>query len=137
MPWRERKEPTALTSAVSGWRRTRVDSTLTGPPGIGKTRLAQELARLLETEFDDGACFVALAPIRDPALLAPTIAQMLGLKLPGEQAALDLLKPYLANRSLLLVLDNFEQIVAAGLAIMGVIGMLFKDKAGGGDSEVK
>jgi predicted ATPase/DNA-binding SARP family transcriptional activator len=87
--------------------------TLTGPPGIGKTRLALELARQLQGDFDDGVCFVALAPIRDPALLAPTIAQALGLKVAGEQPALDLLKRYLADKSLLLLLDNFEQIVAA------------------------
>ena len=53
--------------------------TLTGPPGIGKTRLASEVAGRLLDGFDDGVFFVALAPINDPDLVAPTIALVLGL----------------------------------------------------------
>src|SRR5439155_19229862 len=87
--------------------------TLTGPPGIGKTRLALGIARALQGDFDDGVCFVALAPIRDPALVAPAIAQALGLKANDEQPAVDLLKSYLSDKSLLLLLDNFEQVIAA------------------------
>jgi predicted ATPase/DNA-binding SARP family transcriptional activator len=87
--------------------------TLTGPPGIGKTRLALEIARALQGDFDDGICLVALAPIRDPTLVAPAIVQALGLKPNDEQSAVDLLKSYLSDKALLLVLDNFEQVIAA------------------------
>jgi predicted ATPase/DNA-binding SARP family transcriptional activator len=87
--------------------------TLTGPPGIGKTRLAVEIARTLQHDFEDGICLVALAPIRDPALVAPAIMTALGIKANGEQPGIDLLKGYLADKSLLLLLDNFEQVIAA------------------------
>src|SRR5262249_1583311 len=91
--------------------------TLTGPPGIGKTRLALEVARVLEADFDDGVCFVGLSPIRHPALVRPAIAQALGLKATAEQPGITLLKSYLADRSLLLLLDNFEQVVAAARVV--------------------
>jgi predicted ATPase/DNA-binding SARP family transcriptional activator len=87
--------------------------TLTGPPGIGKTRLALEIARQLQGDFEDGVCLVALAPIRDPLLVAPAILQALGIKANGEQPAIDLLKSYLSDKALLLLLDNFEQVIAA------------------------
>jgi predicted ATPase/DNA-binding SARP family transcriptional activator len=87
--------------------------TLTGPPGIGKTRMVLEIARALQGDFDDGVCLVALAPIRDPTLVAPAIVQALSLKPNGEQPAVDLLKSYLSDKALLLVLDNFEQVIAA------------------------
>ncbi len=91
--------------------------TLTGPPGIGKTRLAQEIARTLHDDFEDGVGLVALAPIRDPALVAPAIVQALGLKANGEHSALELLKSYLSDKSLLLLLDNFEQVIAAASVV--------------------
>jgi predicted ATPase/DNA-binding SARP family transcriptional activator len=95
--------------------------TLTGPPGIGKTRLALEIARALQGDFDDGVCLVALAPIRDPALVAPAIVQALGLKANGEQPAVDLLKSYLSDKSLLLLLDNFEQVIAAAPVVVDLL----------------
>jgi len=95
--------------------------TLTGPPGIGKTRLALEIARALQGDFDDGVCLVTLAPIRDPALVAPAIVQALGLKANGEQPAIDLLKSYLSDKSLLLLLDNFEQVIAAAPVVADLL----------------
>ncbi len=87
--------------------------TLTGPGGVGKTRLALQVAADLLDDFPDGACFVPLAPISDPDLVPSTIAQMLGLKEPGDQSLLDLLKASLQDKRLLLLLDNFEQVLAA------------------------
>lgn len=87
--------------------------TLTGPGGCGKTRLALQLAIGLQESFEEGACFVALAPIRDPQLVASTIAQALGVQeIPG-RSILDTLKDFLRGRHLLLLLDNFEQVISA------------------------
>jgi AAA ATPase domain len=69
--------------------------TLTGPGGIGKTRLALKVAAQLSGLFPDGVYFVNLAPIRDPALVVPTIAQPLDVKETAEQPLLDLLKAFL------------------------------------------
>jgi predicted ATPase/DNA-binding CsgD family transcriptional regulator/tRNA A-37 threonylcarbamoyl transferase component Bud32 len=80
--------------------------TLTGPGGIGKTRLGLYVATEMLDDFVDGVCFVPLAPISDPALVVSTIAQTLGLKL-------DLLKASLQGKRLLLLLDNFEQVTMA------------------------
>ncbi len=93
--------------------------TLTGPGGIGKTRLAVEAAtRLLETgQFPDGVFFVALAPLGDPAWVAERTAQALGLAKTGQQPIADTLKHYLRERRLLLVLDNFEHLLAAAALI--------------------
>ena len=54
--------------------------TLTGPGGVGKTRLALEVAREVGAEFQDGVCFVSLAALREPELVLPTIAQALGIE---------------------------------------------------------
>jgi predicted ATPase/DNA-binding CsgD family transcriptional regulator len=86
--------------------------TLTGPGGVGKTRLGLQAATGLLDEFAGSICFVPLAPISDPDLLAPTIARVLGLKETGDQPLLDLLKGSLRDKRLLL-LDNFEQVLAA------------------------
>ncbi len=87
--------------------------TLTGPGGIGKTRLALQVAANLLDHFVDGIYFVALAPIIDPDLVSTTLAQTLGVR---EAAGLPLqesLQDYLRDKQLLLVLDNFEQILLA------------------------
>jgi predicted ATPase/DNA-binding XRE family transcriptional regulator len=87
--------------------------TLTGPGGTGKTRLALQAAAELLDNFADGVYVVMLEPISDPALVAPTIAQTLGVKERAGQAPLERLKAHLRDRRLLLLLDNFEQILAA------------------------
>jgi predicted ATPase/DNA-binding CsgD family transcriptional regulator len=87
--------------------------TLTGTGGVGKTRLALRVATDLLDEFTDGVSFLSLAPISDPDLVAPTIAQVCGVKESGARPLLDLLKGYLRDKHLLLVLDNFEQILPA------------------------
>ncbi len=87
--------------------------TLTGPGGVGKTRLAVEVARRAATLFADGTAFVPLAPLADPNLVLPTVAQTLGLRESGEQAPRDVLQSYLRDRHLLLMLDNVEHVLDA------------------------
>ena len=86
--------------------------TLTGTGGVGKTRLALELAAA-SRDFADGICFVALASLTDPALVVSTIAQALGVREQGSQPRLHSLKDSLREKHLLLLLDNFEQVVLA------------------------
>ena len=88
--------------------------TLTGPGGVGKTRLAIAVAAEVSEDFPDGVAFVNLAPIAEPNLVLGTIAGALGLRDMGAAALGDRLIDVLADRRLLLVLDNFEQVVAAG-----------------------
>ena len=87
--------------------------TLTGPGGVGKTRLGIRVARDLAGDFPDGVCFVSLAPVRDPDLVVATIAETLRLKEIGERPLLERLKSYLQDRNLLLLLDNFEHVTQA------------------------
>ena len=91
--------------------------TLSGPGGVGKTRLGIRVARELHAEFADGVAFVSLAPIRDPDLMLPTIAQALGMQDAGNQQPLTRLQTYLCDKELLLFLDNVEQIAAAALQV--------------------
>jgi len=87
--------------------------TLTGTGGVGKTRLALQVASDLLDNLVDGISFVSLAPISDPELVIPTIAQTLELRETGGRSFLDLLKASLRDKHLLLVLDNFEQVLEA------------------------
>ncbi len=86
--------------------------TLTGPGGTGKTRLALATAQALEAELRDGAIFIGLAPVSDPELLVPTIAEALDVR-EGELPLADRVIDHLRELRLLLVLDNFEQLLAA------------------------
>lgn len=95
--------------------------TLTGPGGVGKTRLALQLAANLRDQgksnpapaFPAGVYFVALAALDDPALVLPAIAQTLAVRATQGQSLLAALQDYLREQQLLLVLDNFEQVMAA------------------------
>ena len=87
--------------------------TLTGPGGVGKTRLAVDLASSVADDFPDGVCFVALAPVSDPDHVAPTVAQTVGVREAGDAPLTDRLTASLRDERLLIVLDNFEQVVEA------------------------
>ncbi|HEX6655801.1 MAG TPA: LuxR C-terminal-related transcriptional regulator [Candidatus Limnocylindria bacterium] len=87
--------------------------TITGPAGVGKTRLTLEVARELRPAFPDGVWFVDLAPLRDPELVVYTVAQVLDVHERVRQSLLATLEASLRERQLLVVLDNFEQVLAA------------------------
>jgi predicted ATPase/DNA-binding SARP family transcriptional activator len=87
--------------------------TLTGAGGCGKTRLALQVAAGQLAAFTHGVFFVNLAPTRDPGLVASTIAQTLGLHESADRPFVESLKEHLREKQLLLLLDNFEQVLAA------------------------
>jgi non-specific serine/threonine protein kinase len=87
--------------------------TLIGPGGAGKSRLAMEVASELRDDFADGGAFVGLAAISDPALVVPTIAKTLAVVDSGDQPLLARLSDALREQRLLLLLDNFEHVLAA------------------------
>jgi predicted ATPase/class 3 adenylate cyclase len=107
---REREE---VRAHVAGSRLV----TLIGPGGTGKTRLAIQVATDVADEYADGAFFVPLDPVSDPTLLVPAISQALGLAETGPTDPRERLAAYLAERELLLVLDNFEQIRPAAATV--------------------
>ena len=85
--------------------------TLTGPGGTGKTRLSVGVAHAVAEGFADGVVFVELAPLRDPNLVAGAIAAAVGVAEDPTKSIRDVLFPYLAERSMLLILDNLEQLL--------------------------
>ncbi len=95
--------------------------TITGPGGVGKTRLSLQAANRLLGDFEHGVFIVGLAAIYDPALVLIQIAQVLGIKETGD--LLQSLQAYLRDRQILLVLDNFEQIVGASDSLMALLEM--------------
>lgn len=95
--------------------------TLTGPGGIGKTRLALQASAELIERFVDGVYFVDLAPVRDPDSVATTIAQTLGLRETSDRAPLDELKRQLREKKILLFLDNFEQVTSAATMVVNLL----------------
>src|SRR6266700_8018136 len=87
--------------------------TLTGAPGVGKTRLALAFASDVLEEFTHGVCFVPLAPISAPDLVISAIAHALGLQEYGKRPLFEYLSAFLHTKQLLLLLDNFEQVLPA------------------------
>ncbi len=95
--------------------------TLTGAPGIGKTRLAMQVASELAGAFADGVAFLSLAPIRDPGLVIPAIARAVDAKIASGTPPIEGVKAALRRTAMLLVLDNFEQIVGAAPLVAEVL----------------
>ncbi|MEO5952337.1 MAG: tetratricopeptide repeat protein [Chloroflexia bacterium] len=95
--------------------------TLTGAPGIGKTRLALDICGSVVDAFADGIFFVPLAPITDPALVASTIARILSLQEAGDETAFSAIVAYLQGKQILLILDNFEQVADAAPVVAGLL----------------
>jgi predicted ATPase/transcriptional regulator with XRE-family HTH domain len=91
--------------------------TLTGPGGVGKTRLGLQIAADLVEDFADGVYFVDLAPVRDPTLVSGAIAQTLGVREIGGQPLLERLKDELRDKQMLLLLDNFEHLLDAAASV--------------------
>jgi predicted ATPase/DNA-binding XRE family transcriptional regulator len=91
--------------------------TLTGPGGVGKTRLALAVADVLSGELPAGAVFVDLAPLRDPGLVVAKIAATLGLSDQGTVPLADIVRRFLAERRMLLMLDNYEHLLGAAMVV--------------------
>lgn len=87
--------------------------TITGASGVGKTRLALQLAEDLSSDFSDGVAFVALAPVRDAALVPEVLGQTFGLPEQVDTPMAEQIRAYLQHKQLLLVLDNFEHLLQA------------------------
>lgn len=91
--------------------------TLTGAGGTGKTRLALEAAHRIRTRFADGVYFIDLAYLNDPSLVIPTISHALTVTEADPRSSFEALLDRLRGRQMLLVLDNFEQVIDAGIQI--------------------
>ena len=95
--------------------------TLTGPGGTGKTRLSLQLAAEAAASFPDGAFWVPLAPISDPDLVPSTIAHALGVHIGGKEEPLQRVLEHVRGKRMLLVLDNFEQILPASSSVSALL----------------
>lgn len=96
--------------------------TLTGPPGIGKTRLSLEAGIEVLDHFADGVYFVSLAPVIDPDLVPAAIVEGLGIPEKGTGSLLSDLRQSLSGKRILLLLDNFEQVLDASHIVLGLLG---------------
>ena len=96
--------------------------TLTGPGGIGKTRLAIQVGERLASSFAGGAVFVDLAPLRDPELVLPAIATALGLREATGRSLVNQIHGFLSERETLLILDNFEHLLGSARVIANLLG---------------
>jgi len=95
--------------------------TLTGPGGVGKTRLAVAAAEAVRERFADGVAFVDLSPLRDPGLVTPAVASALGVRERGYQPPNETAAWGLCERELLLVLDNFEHLLGAAAEVSALL----------------
>jgi predicted ATPase/transcriptional regulator with XRE-family HTH domain len=95
--------------------------TLTGPGGVGKTRLALQVASEALDDFASGVAFVTLAPVTDPSLVIPTVAHTLGVQGSSGQPLLETLITSLRGQQVLLVLDNFEQVLHAAPLVAALL----------------
>ena len=95
--------------------------TLTGPGGTGKTRLSLHVAWELLDEFEDGVFFVSLAPTLNPENVGSAIVQEMGFRHTGESEIVETLKTQLKSKALLIVLDNFEQVISAGPIVTALL----------------
>src|SRR5829696_8177057 len=95
--------------------------TLTGPGGVGKTRLALQVAADLLEVFPDGAFFVELTPLADPALVPSTVASAVGVREEGGRPVVEVLTAFLRDRQLLLALDNFEHLLPAAPVVSDLL----------------
>jgi predicted ATPase/DNA-binding CsgD family transcriptional regulator/Tfp pilus assembly protein PilF len=95
--------------------------TLTGPGGVGKTRLSLQVGKLLVSAFPDGVVFVNLSPVLEESQVPPAIAQAIGMTVGDNQTLITRLTQAIGSRRLLLILDNFEQVIAAGLAVANLL----------------
>jgi predicted ATPase/class 3 adenylate cyclase len=96
--------------------------TLTGAGGSGKTRIALQAARELLSEYGDGVFFVELEPITDPQLIPSSIAGSVGVRAEGRKPVLETLRDQLREREMLLVLDNFEQVIEGAPMVASLLG---------------
>ncbi len=96
--------------------------TLLGPGGVGKTRLAAAVAAVAAARFDDGVIWVDLAPLVDPALVFPTITRAVGLRARDDRDVVDQLADHLESQRVLLVVDNWEQVVTAAAELNRLLG---------------
>ena len=95
--------------------------TLTGPGGVGKTRLGLQAAADLLDAFPDGVFFVELAPVTDPALVPSTVARVLGVRAEAGESVVATLEDFLRNRRLLLLLDNVEHLLPAASLVSDLL----------------
>src|SRR4029077_4950902 len=82
--------------------------TLTGPGGIGKTRLSLQIAAESARDFAGGGYFVALSAVRDPVFIASVVAQVLGIPIAGSRMPMEGVADHVRDKTILFVLDNFE-----------------------------
>jgi predicted ATPase/class 3 adenylate cyclase len=95
--------------------------TLTGPGGTGKTRLSLQVAANAAERYPDGVFFVALETVREPPLVVPRITGAIGLAEAGNRGAEAILREWLGSKKVLLVLDNFEQVLGAGPVVADLL----------------